>query len=262
MILEGRDLTVHHRGMTRPALDGASLGIAPGELVAVVGPNGSGKTTLLRALLGAVPLERGGASVEGKPLPEWKPRDLARAVAVVTQREETPFPMRVRETVMLGRYARLAPLAAPGPADDRVVRISLERADVLPLANRRTDTLSGGEWQRVRIARALAQEPRALVLDEPTSSLDLRHAMEVCELLRALSATGLATLLVTHDLNLAARYASRIVLIRDGVIVSDGPPAMVLEPATIARAFDWPVAVLEAPDGGLQVVPLLPGGRG
>ena len=256
MILSGEGLTVRYAGAERPALVEATVTIAEAELVAVVGPNGSGKTTLLRALLGAVPLSAGRAIVQDRDLSSWPLRDLARVAAVVTQREDTPFPMRVRETVMLGRYARLSPAGQPGEADRRAVDQSLARADVGHLAERRTDTLSGGEWQRVRIARALAQEPRVLVLDEPTASLDLRHAMEICEFLIALCRSGLAALLVTHDLNLAARYASRIVFMRQGAIVADGPTPAVLRPELLQQVFEWPVAVVEGPDRVPQVVPL------
>jgi iron complex transport system ATP-binding protein len=256
VILRGEGLTVRYPGSGRPALLEASVTLAEAELVAVVGPNGSGKTTLLRALLGSAPISAGRAIVQDRDLSTWSIRALAQVAAVVTQREDTPFPMRVRETVMLGRYARLTPAALPGEADRRAVDLSLIRADVLHLAERRTDTLSGGEWQRVRIARALAQEPRVLVLDEPTASLDLRHAMEICELLVSLCQSGLATLLVTHDLNLAARYASRIVFMREGAIVADGPTPAVLQPDLLGQVFDWPVAVVEGPDRVRQVVPL------
>jgi len=256
MILRGEGLTVRYPGADRPALVEATVTVGEAELVAVVGPNGSGKTTLLRALLGSVPLSAGRAVVMDRDLNAWSIRDLARVAAVVTQREETPFPMRVRETVMLGRYARLSPAGLPGEADRRVVDLSLSRADVRQLADRRTDTLSGGEWQRVRIARALAQEPRVLVLDEPTASLDLRHAMEICEFLVSLCRSGLTALLVTHDLNLAARYAGRIVFMRRGAIVADGPTSAVLRPELLQQVFDWPVAVIEGPDSVPQVVPL------
>lgn len=259
MILSGDRLTVRYPGAPRPALEGACFSVAEGEMVAVVGPNGSGKTTLLRALLGAVPLSSGRASVLGRHLAEWPVRELARVVAVVTQREDTPFPMRVRDTAMLGRYAHLGPLGAPGEPDHRAVELSLQRADVAHLADRRTDTLSGGEWQRVRIARALAQEPRVLVLDEPTASLDIRHAMEICELLASLTCAGLSTLLVTHDLNLAARYAHRLICMRDGVVLADGATAAVLRAELLREVFGWPVALVEGPDGVAQVVPLRAG---
>jgi iron complex transport system ATP-binding protein len=259
MILRGRDLTVRYRGLPRPALEAVDLSLAPGELLGVVGPNGSGKTTLLRALLGLVPLERGQVELDGRPLAAWRPRELAQVVGVVPQREAHLYTLRVRETVALGRYAWLGPLEAEREADRRAVAEAMARCDVLDLAERRTDTLSGGEWQRVRIARALAQEPRALLLDEPTASLDVRHEMEVFELIRRLAEQGMAVLVITHHLNLAARFASGLLLLHCGRLAAAGPPAAVLEPALLAQVFEWPVAVSRRDGGALQVIPLRAG---
>ncbi len=262
MILRGSGLTVRYRGLARPALDGVDLTLAPGELLGVVGPNGSGKTTLLRALLGAARLEQGRVELDGRPLAAWRPRDLARVVGVVPQREEHLYALRVRETVALGRYAWLGPLEAERDADRHAVAEAMARCDVLDLADRRTDTLSGGEWQRVRIARALAQEPRALLLDEPTASLDVRHEMEVFELIRRLAGQGMAILVITHHLNLAARFASRLLLLRQGRVAAVGPPEEVLESGRLAQVFDWPVAVHRFGDGFWQVIPLWGDGSG
>jgi len=259
MILRAERVTVRYPGRATPAIQDVDLALAPGTLVGVVGPNGSGKTTLLRALLGTLPLAGGSVTILGRPVGQWRPRDLARQVAVVAQREETLFPLTVAETVALGRYAHLEPLAAPGGHDRRVVEDAMARADVTAFAARRTDTLSGGEWQRVRVARALAQEPRVLVLDEPTASLDVRHEMEVFELVRRLAGEGIATLLITHHLNLAARYADRLLLLREGRVAAEGPPAAVLRADTIADVFAWRVAVTTWCDGAPQVIPLKPG---
>lgn len=256
MILEARDVTVRYAGARLPALDGASFGVEPGSLVAVAGPNGSGKTTLVRALLGVLPLERGTALVDGRDVRQWRRGALARVVGVVTQQEESPFPLRVEDSVMLGRYAHLGGLAPVRAADRAAVRSALEQCDAWDLRDRGTDTLSGGEWQRVRVARALAQEPRALVLDEPTASLDVRHEMEIFELISSLVAGGLAGLVITHHLNLAARFADRILLLHRGRLVGDGPPAAVLERDLLAGVFDWPVAITTWCDGSPQVVPL------
>jgi len=259
MIVRGSELTVRYPRSPEPALRGVSVSLAEGQLVAVVGPNGSGKTTLLKALLGTLPLAEGRVELLGRPLSEWRPRELARTVGVVTQREENLFPLSVEETVSLGRYAHLGPVAAAGEADHRIVADAMRRADVAALAGRRTDTLSGGEWQRVRIARALAQEPRLLVLDEPTASLDIRHEMEVLELARGLAGQGIATLLVTHHLNLAARYADRLLLLHRGSCVVEGTPTEVLTPEHVTRVFEWPVAITTWCDGAPQIVPLKPG---
>ncbi len=258
MILVAEHLTVRYAGAAPAALEDVSLTLGLGELVAVVGPNGSGKTTLLRALLGTVPLDSGRVELADRALTAWPPRALARMVGVVTQREDLLFPLRVRETVALGRYAHLGALAAEGEDDRRVVAQAMGRCDLEQLAERRTDTLSSGEWQRTRIARALAQEPRLLMLDEPTAALDVRHEMEVFELVRRLVDEGLSGLIVTHHLNLAARYADRVVLLSRGRIAGEGKPAEVLRREVVAGVFDWPVAVTAWIDGSPQVVPLRP----
>jgi iron complex transport system ATP-binding protein len=259
VILEARAVTVRYRAKRPVVLDQVSCQVSGSELVAVVGPNGSGKTTLVRALLGMVPLESGAVLVDGVPVSQWSRRSLAETVGVVGQQEEAVFPLRVAETVMLGRYARLGPLAAPGPKDYAAVHTALERCDIVDLAERPVDSLSGGEWKRVRVARALAQEPRALVLDEPTASLDVRHEMELLELVRQLVDGGLAGLVITHHLNLAARFAHRIMLLDRGRVVAAGSPVEVLSRETLSRVFEWPVAVTTWRDGSPQIVPLRPG---
>jgi iron complex transport system ATP-binding protein len=235
---------------------GVSLSVAAGELVAVVGPNGSGKTSLLRALLGVLPAAGGTARVMGRPVEEWNARELARVIGVVTQREEPAFPIRVRHAVMFGRYPHMGPVGAPGSSDEAAVDRALERCDVVDIAPRWVGTLSGGEWQRVRIARALAQEPLALVLDEPTANLDIRHEMEVFELVAELvGRDGLAGLLVTHHVNLAARFADRIVVMEQGRVRAVGEPRAVLTRANLESVFGWPVEVV-AWGGAPQFVPL------
>jgi iron complex transport system ATP-binding protein len=256
MILEARSIAVRYRRSGQPALNGVSCHVGASELVAVVGPNGSGKTTLLRALLGLIPLERGEVLVEGRPVGGWSRRLLAQLVGVVGQQEEAVFPLSVAETVMLGRYAYLGPLAAPGARDRAAVERALEQCDIVGLADRPVDSLSGGEWKRVRVARALAQEPRALVLDEPTASLDVRHEMELFELVAQLVSAGLAGLVITHHLNLAARFAHRMLLLDRGSVVAVGTPTEVLNPNTLSRVFQWPVSVTRWSDGSPQVVPL------
>jgi iron complex transport system ATP-binding protein len=259
VILEARNATVRYGRAGQAALERVSCEVASSRLIAVVGPNGSGKTTLVRALSGLVPLSQGEVLVEGRPVRRWPRAELARVLGVVPQREEIAFPLRVEETVLLGRYARLGPLAAASDADRAAVQAALERCDVAALAARTIDSLSGGEWQRVRLARALAQEPRALVLDEPTASLDVRHEMELLELIRTLVDGGMAGLIVTHQLNLAARFADRILLLDGGRVAADGAPADVLTADILGRVFQWPVAVTTWCDGSPQVVPLRAG---
>jgi iron complex transport system ATP-binding protein len=149
-------------------------------------------------------------------------------------------------------------LGLPAASDRAAVERALERCDIVALAARPVDSLSGGEWKRVRIARALAQEPRALILDEPTASLDVRHEMELLELIRTLVDDGLAGLVITHHLNLAARFAHRIILLDRGRVMADGSPAAVLQPDIVSRVFEWPVRITAGYDGAPQVVPLRP----
>jgi iron complex transport system ATP-binding protein len=256
LILDVRDVTFRYRGVARDALRGVSLGVSGGELVALLGPNGSGKTTLVRVALGLQTPLAGSALVQDRAAAEWPRRELARVVGVVPQREDNLFPQRVRETVRLGRYPRLGPFGREREEDRAAVDRALERCDVTGLAERWLWTLSGGEYQRVRIARALAQEPQLLVLDEPTASLDLRHEMELFELVRRLvDQQGLAALLVTHDVNLASRFADRLLLLSDGKAVATGVPAEVLRREQAEAVFDWPVAVSSFDDRP-QITPL------
>lgn len=256
MMLAARDLTLGYRNAARPAVSGVSLSVEAGELVCVTGPNGSGKSTLLRGMLGLLKPVRGTATVDGRDIGQWEPAELAATVGVVPQREEITFPLKVSETVMMGRYARLGPLSAIRAEDREAVGRALQRCDVAHLSERRVDQLSGGEWQRVRLARALAGEPRALVLDEPTTSLDVRHEMELFELVRSLADQGMAALIITHGLNLAARFAHRILLMSEGKTAALGAPGEVLIASTLSRVFEWPVAVSATPDGSPQVIPL------
>jgi len=256
MILRAEALTVQYPGAPGPALEAVDLALAAGELVAVVGPNGCGKTTLVRALLGLTPLSAGMVSLDGKPLSEWTRAQLAQSAALVPQREETPFSWRVEEMVGFGRYARLGALSPMTREDHRAVAEALERCDVSSLTRRRVETLSGGEWQRVRIARALAQEPRLLLLDEPNASLDLGHEMELFELVRRLVADGLAAVVVSHHLNIVARYAGRMLLLDQGRAVAAGTPSEVMREELLSQVFRWPLSVVVLKDGSPQVVPL------
>lgn len=258
MILDARRIAVRYRADGPMVLQDVSCRVGPSELVAVVGPNGSGKTSLLRALLGLVPVEQGSVWIDGRPVEQWSRRSLARTIGVVGQQEEPVFSLTVAEMVLLGRYAYLGPLEAPSARDRAAVQAALARCDIVALAERPIDSLSGGEWKRVRVARAIAQEPRALVLDEPTASLDVRHEMELFELVGELVKDGLAGLIITHHLNLAARFAHRIILLDRGAVVAEGTPASVLDQVTLSRVFAWPVAVTTWVDGSPQVVPLRP----
>ena len=257
-----RSVTFRYPGAARRALDGVDLVASAGALTVVIGPNGSGKSTLLRLLLGVDAPEAGEVSFAGRRVTEWDRRALARRVGVVQQAEAVAFPLRAREYVGMGRYPHLGPWRAEGNADRRAIGAAMERCDVTNFADRPLGTLSGGERQRVRVARALAQEPDALVLDEPTAALDVRHEMAIFRLLRDLAREGRAVVLVTHSLNLSARLADRILLLDEGRPAASGGPEEVLVRATIERVYRWPVRIGRHPGPGVdagapQVVPLL-----
>ena len=256
VVFDAKSVTYAYAEATAPAVRDVSLEIAPGEFVGVVGPNGSGKTTLLRLFLGLLAPQSGSMRSVGRQASDWSRREFARNVGVVTQREEPAFPLRVHQAVKLGRFAHVGPIGRFARSDREAVERAMIQCDVAQLRERWVSTLSGGEWQRVRIARALAQEPRALVLDEPTASLDVRHEMEVFELTSQLVRDrGLCGVVVTHHINLAARFVDRLVLMDRGAIRADGRPADVLSPALLEEVFEWPVAVQQWRESP-QFVPL------
>ena len=257
MIFEADGIAVRYSRDRPPALRNVSVHVPSASLYAVLGPNGSGKSTLLRALLGSVPLAGGSVRVDGKPVQAWTRRTLARAVGVVTQTENVTFPISVRDFVSMGRYPYLGALRRERVEDRRAVETALEACEALGLADRWLGTLSGGERQRVRIARAMAQEPRALVLDEPTASLDLRHEMGVLNMLRTSADGGLTVILVTHQMELAARFADRLLLLDEGSVAAEGAPGAVLREDVLGSVYRWPVAVTVDPaTGHPHVTPL------
>jgi len=258
-----RDAWYRYPSADRDAVTGANLDAGPGEMVAILGPNGAGKSTLLRLLLGVVEPRRGAAEYQGVAATRWQPVERARRIGVLPQHEEPAFPMSVGELVAMGRYPHLGRWRRPGAGDRAAVRTALERCRIDELAARPFSTLSGGERQRARLARALAQEPEALALDEPTASLDVAHEMEIWEILREEASRGRAVLLTTHHLNLAARYADRLVLLHRGRVAATGRPAEVLVAETISAVYGWPIRVERLDDAGAdrgapQMMPLRP----
>jgi iron complex transport system ATP-binding protein len=252
-----RDVTVRYPRATTPAVRGVSLEATRGRITAIVGPNGSGKSTLVRALVGRQPLTGGRVTIDDVDVTSIARRALARSVAVVSQREETLFPMPVRDYVALGRYPHTGPWRAAQRTDRVAVDRALERAGIDALSTRTTDALSGGEWQRARIARALAQEGEAIVLDEPTTFLDIGHEMALFELLDDLARDGRAVLLVSHQLNLVARFAAVMVLLHRGELAAAGDPLAVMRGETLERVYEWPVVVTRDPAvGAPALVPL------
>ncbi|MDQ2891414.1 MAG: ABC transporter ATP-binding protein [Gemmatimonadota bacterium] len=230
-----------------PVVRNVSLTAMRGAVTAIVGPNGSGKSTLVRALLGRVPLRAGRILIDGVDLTSLARRDVARRCAVVTQREDTTFARNVAEYIALGRFPHSHTWGGESAADSRELVAAASRAGVEALLGRQTDELSGGEWQRVRIARALAQGGDALVLDEPTSFLDVAHEMQIFQLAVALAESGSAVLLVSHQLNLVARFATSMILLHRGEVVANGSPDQVMRGELLERVYDWPLVVTRDP---------------
>ncbi len=231
-VIDLRAVTVELGG--KPVVDRVDAVVADGEWLALIGPNGAGKTTLLRAIARLVPFT-GEIVLAGRSVDDLPRAELARLVAVVPQEPSTPPWMTVAEYVLLGRTPHLGPLAKEGARDRAAAARALARLDLLPFADRRLGTLSGGEKQRVVVARALAQEARIVLLDEPTAALDIGHQQQALELLDGLrEESGLTLVAAMHDLTLAAQYADRMLLLDAGRVVADGSPADVLTEALIA----------------------------
>jgi iron complex transport system ATP-binding protein len=256
-LLEATDLSCALGG--RQVLSGVSLTARPGEVLALIGPNGAGKTTLLRALAGLLRPRAGKITLDGRPLDSFAPRERARRLAYAPQSGAEDWPLTVEQAIALGRAPHRGWLLPLGAADHAAVERAIERTGTGELRERPVRELSGGEQRRVILARALAQEPEVLLLDEPTAALDLRYQVEILELARRLAHADRLTVIVTlHDLSQAALVANRIVLLGDGHVLAAGAPAEVLQADVLSAAYGVPVVVARHPihDGPL-VVPLV-----
>jgi iron complex transport system ATP-binding protein len=258
MRVEAADLAVRYG--KRLALDGVDATVLPGEILGIIGPNGSGKSTLVRALAGVREPDRGSVRLDGRELREIGRRQRGRAIALVPQETRVSFPLRVRELVLLGRSPHTGAFGFEGPRDREIVARAMERADVSHLADRRIDELSGGERQRAVLARALAQEAPVLLLDEPTTYLDLRHTVDLLDLVRRLCREeSLAVAVVLHDLNLAGLYCDRLVLLDRGRTHAAGAPGEVLRYADLCAVYGTDLYVAPNDVTGRIVVLPLPG---
>jgi|YNPBryantNP2012_1023418.scaffolds.fasta_scaffold00890_13 iron complex transport system ATP-binding protein len=251
--LEARDLTLgYHHGIV---LHNLHLSVRSGRVLALAGPNGAGKTTLLRSLARLLRPRQGIVLLDGRDVWRFSERDTARRLGLVPQNEAAEWPLTVEQVVMLGRAAHRGWFMPYTAADHRAVDDALAQTGLTPLRARLLTELSGGERQRVLIARALAQEPAAILLDEPTAQLDLRYQAAVLGLTRRLAhERGLAVVVSLHDLNLVALYADQVALIADGGLVAEGSPADVLTPDHLQRAYGVPVAVGRHPVYGTPLV--------
>ena len=252
------NLSVSYHG--RAVLRGVSVDVKAGEVLALVGPNGVGKSTLIRAVSGVLPISSGKIVLDSKDVLRLPPNERARQIAVVPQAVNLPDSFTVAEIVMMGRTPHLPLWGGESKHDCVVAWEAMRHTEIETLADRRVDELSGGERQRVVIARALAQEPRVLLLDEPTAHLDLKHQVAVLELVRMLAREhGLAVLATLHDLNQAAGYADRVALLHNGEVRAAGRPVEVFTSTHLSLAYGLPVHIFPHPTYGTPLV--LPDGK-
>jgi len=230
----------------RPVIKGISFSVYDGEFVGIVGPNGSGKTTLLRAISGLMKIEKGTVIISQHRIEQMERREIARKVAFVPQLMEPVEGFSVEDMVMLGRTPYLERFAFESDHDQRAVDWAFEELKIESLRDRPVSSLSGGEFQRVAIARALAQEPKVLLLDEPTSHLDIRYQIKICKLLRRLRLRR-SIIATFHDLNLASHFCSKLILLRNGEVVAEGRPDEVITSANIWKAYRVKVQVRKNP---------------
>jgi ABC-type cobalamin/Fe3+-siderophores transport system ATPase subunit len=239
----------------RLVLKSVTLQVEPGTVLGIIGPNGAGKTTLIRALSGVLPPESGRVEIDGRDLGRLSSNERARLVAVVPQARQLPPAFTGLEMVQLGRTPHLNFLGRLGPLDDRPVRRALERAQALDLADRRLGELSGGEQQRLLLARALAQETPVLLLDEPTTHLDLQYQIGLLQAVKDLALKDhLTVVMALHDLNMVGRYADRIGLLVEGELRSLGTPEEVLDPGLLSQVYHIPLQSVSIGQGGRPII--------
>lgn len=232
-----------------------SMTAAAGKLLCVLGPNGSGKTTLLRCLLGRLAARAGTIMLDGKALAGYSARSLARLLAYVPQFPTSAFAFSVRELVLMGRFAHTGPMGLASEQDLAVSRQAMMMTDTLDFANRMLSEISGGEAQRVMIARALAQQPQVCLLDEPTSHLDIKNQLTIYRMMVRLAHDWkMAVICVSHDVNLAARFADELLVMRLGRVLADGTPQQVLNQGVLQSAFDVDIDLVHPPDGGIPII--------
>ncbi len=249
MLLQVRDLAVGYGGRTagRTVAQGVSFDLAAGEVMCLVGPNGGGKTTLFQTLLGLLPARAGRVILDGANLSRLSRVAVARAIAAVPQAHAAFFPFTVREVVVMGRASRLGPFAAPGRADNAAAERALAALGIGHLADQVYTEISGGERQLALIARALSGEPRLLVMDEPTASLDFGNQARVLGQIRRLAAAGIAVLFSTHDPGHALLCADRLIALHAGRLVADGPAAATVTPDLLRLIYGIDVVVAPVP---------------
>ena len=242
---------------TQTLLDNVRLHAEQGQFVGLIGPNGAGKSTLLRALSGMLRHQSGAVLLEGADLRSMSSKDVAASMALISQIAPYTHGFTSFELVLMGRYPHLGRFQIEGSEDNRIARDAMRQTDTERFADRTLDTLSGGERQRIFVSRALAQQPRILLLDEPTSNLDVYHQLKVLDLVRQLVNDGLTAVAAIHDLHMAARYCDRLVLLNVGRVLAEGTPEEVLTPEALESAFSVRSAVYRDPVTGSLAISLI-----
>lgn len=251
--LSARDIVVGYR-KNAPILEGLSLDVLPGELTVIVGPNACGKSTLLRSLARVLGLRRGAVELDGRSVADMDQKALARRLGLLAQSAVAPGDMFVEDLVARGRYPYQSVLHQWSAEDDEAVERAMKDAGVADLVGRRVGELSGGQRQRVWIAMSLAQATDILLLDEPTTYLDLNHQLEVLRLAQRLHRDGVTVVAVLHDLHLAFRYATHLVFMKNGEIVAQGAPHDVVTDDLVERVFSVPCRIIDDPETGSPLV--------
>jgi iron complex transport system ATP-binding protein len=242
---------VYFRYLRQWVLQDIGVEVGPGDLVAVLGPNGSGKSTLLRIADGLARPQKGAVRIKGRPVERYGRRALAREVAMVPQENHFSFSFSVLEVVLMGRFPHLGSFGFEGKKDMDVALEALSSTRALHLSHRPINELSGGEKGRVLLARALAQEPSVILLDEPTAFLDLKYKKEIFDLVSSLTGErGLSAVVVTHDIDLAARYCNRVVMLKEGRLYASGSPSEVVTASNIEKVYGCRVVVDRNPATG------------
>ncbi|MBN2158424.1 MAG: ABC transporter ATP-binding protein [Spirochaetes bacterium] len=242
-----------------PVIEGLDLGIDVGEFVSIIGPNGAGKSTLLKVLSGDDLLMAGSVLFNGRPVREYRPRDLARQVSIVHQTIEAVAPFTVHEFIRLGRFPHQPAFTVESDGDREIIEWAAGMTGVTGLFTRHLTELSGGEFQLVRIAHALAQNSRIVILDEPVSHLDIQHTVMIMDILWKLNREGTTVVTVLHDINIASDYASRIIGMKKGGIFFSGTPDEVLRYDLVEDLFGTPCIVMKNPTTGRPFVYPVPG---
>ena len=262
MMENGRPPAIGAQGVffqieAKTLLDRVDLKAAHGQMVGLIGPNGAGKSTFLRAVSGVLRVQSGNIHLDGADLRSLTSKEVAAGLAIVPQIVPYTHGFTAMELVLMGRYPHLGRFQIEGQGDERIARDAMRQTETEQFADRTLDTLSGGERQRVIVSRALAQQPRILLLDEPTANLDVLHQLKVLGLVRNLVDDGLTAVAAIHDLNMASRFCDRLVLLQEGRVLTEGTPEEVLTPKLIAQAFGVKAAVYQDPHTASLAISLI-----